>query len=93
MGVDKVRGEGARVAELVAAGLHRQCYSQVVALCEAEQQVLHGGAGRFMGLEEGHVGVLRFQARGRMGTEGRTAEVEGLHGPEGRKVIIYFKLH
>lgn len=79
--MNKVRGEGAWVAELVATGLHGQCHSQVVALCEAEQQVLHGGAGRFVGLEKGHIGVLGFQARGRVGTEGRTAEVEGLHGP------------
>ncbi len=81
MRVDKVGSEGAWVAELVAAGLHRQRHRDVVALCEAEKQVLHGGAGCFVGLEEGHIGVLGFQARGRVRTEGRTTEVEGLHGP------------
>lgn len=85
MRVDKVSGEGAWVAELVAAGLHGQRHCQVVALREAEKQVLHGGAGRFVGLEEDHISVLRFQARGRVGTEGRTTEVEGLHGPGERK--------
>lgn len=83
--VDKVRGEGAWVAELVAAGLHGQRHREVVALCEAEKQVLHGGAGRFVGLEEGHIGVLRFEARGRVGTEGRATEVKGLYGPGERK--------
>lgn len=83
--VDKVRGEGAWVAELVAAGLHRHRHGEVVALREAEKQVLHGAAGRFVGLEEGHVGVLRFQAWGRVRMDGRTTKVEGLHGPGERK--------
>lgn len=78
MGVHKVRGERARVTKLVAAGLHRQCHCQVVALREAEEQVLHGGAGRFVGLEEGHIGVLRFQAWRRVRAKGRTTKVEGL---------------
>lgn len=66
--MDKVGGEKVRVAELVAAGLDGQRHREVVALCEAEKQVLHGAAGRFVGLEEGHIGVLRFQAWGRVGT-------------------------
>lgn len=85
MRVDKVGGEGARVAELVAAGLHGQRRREVVALCEAEKQVLHGGAGRFVGLEEDHIGVLWFKAWGRVGTKGRTTDVEGSHGPRDRK--------
>lgn len=79
--VDKVRGEGVWVAELVAAGLHGQRHRDVVALSKAEEQVLHGGAGCFVGLEEGHIGVLRFQAPEGEGTEAWTAEVEGLYGP------------
>lgn len=79
-----MRGEGAWVAELVTAGLHGQRHRQVVALREAEQQVLHGGAGRFVGLEEHHIGVLRLQARGRVRAEGRATKVE-VHGPGGRK--------
>ena len=86
MRMDKVGGEGVRVAELVATGLHWQRHREVVALCEAEKQVLHGAAGRLVGLEEGHVGVLGFQVRRRVGTEGRTTEVEGLHGPGERKI-------
>lgn len=79
--MDEVRGEGPRVAELVTAGLYGQRHRQIVALCKAEQQVLHGGAGCFVGLEEDHVGVFGFQTRGRMRAESRTTEVEGLHGP------------
>lgn len=83
--MDKVGGESVRVTELVSAGLHRQRHRQVVALCEAEEQVLHGGAGRFVSLEEGHVGVLGFQARCRVGLEQRTTEIERLHDPGKRQ--------
>lgn len=64
--VDEVSGEGLRVAELVAAGLDRQRHREVVALGKAKEEVLHGGAGRLVGLEKGHVGVLRFQPGGRV---------------------------
>lgn len=91
--VDIVRGEGVRVAELMGTGLHRQRHREVVALCEAEKQVLHGRAGCFVGLEEGHIGVLRFQSRGRVGLEGGTIEVEWLHDPKEKKVVTYLKVH
>lgn len=80
-----MRGEQAWVAELVATALYGQRHCEVIALCEAEKQVLHGAAGCFVGLEEGHVGVLRFQTRGRVGTKDRTTKVEGLHGPGERE--------
>lgn len=84
MRVDKVRRKGVWVAELVGAGLHRQRHCEVVALCKAKKQVLHGGAGRFVGLEEGHIGVLRFQAMGMVGLEGGTT-VERLQDPGQRQ--------
>lgn len=84
--VDKVRGERAWVTELVAAGLHRQRHRQVVALCKAEEQVLHGGAGCFVGLEEGHIGVLGLQARSRVRTENGAAKMEGLEGPGEKRI-------
>lgn len=83
--MDIVEGESLRVTELVGAGLHRQRHRQVVALCESEEQVLHGGAGRFVSLEEGHVGVLGFQAWCRVGLERRTTKVERLHDPGERR--------
>lgn len=85
VGVDEVRGEGVWVAELVAAGLHGQRHRDVVALGEAKEQVLHGGAGRFVGLEEGDIGVLGFQAPEGEGTEAGAAEVKGLYGPGEKK--------
>lgn len=84
--MDKVRRKGVWVAELVGAGLHWQRHGEVVALCKAKKQVLHGGAGRFVGLEEGHIGVLRFQARDMVGLEGWTT-VERLHDPGQRKQL------
>lgn len=67
MRMDKVRGESVWITELVGTGLHRQCHCEVVALSKAEKEVLHGGAGCFVSLEEGNVGVLQLQARGRVG--------------------------
>ncbi len=61
-----MRGEEVWVTKLVTAGLYRQRHCEVVALCKAEKKVLHGGAGCFVGFEEGHIGVLGFQARGRV---------------------------
>lgn len=81
----KVRCERARVAKLVTAGLYGQRHRQVVALCKAEQQVLHGGASCFVGLQENHVGVFRLQARGGVRAQGWTTKVEGFHGPGGKK--------
>lgn len=48
-----------------------------------------------MGLEEGHIGVLRFQSWGRVGLEGGTIEVEWLHDPKEEKeeVVTYLKVH
>lgn len=83
--MDKVGGESVRVTELVSARLHRQRHRQVVALREAKKQVLHGGAGRFVSLEEGHIGVLGFQARCRVGLERRTTKIERLHDPGERQ--------
>lgn len=80
-----MRGKVLRVGELVAAGLHWQRHCEVVALSKTEKQVLHGGAGRFVGLEEGHIGVLQFQVRAGVQREGRTIEVEGLCDPGERK--------
>lgn len=83
--MDKVGGESLWVTELVLAGLHRQRHRQVVALRESEEQVLYGGAGRFVGLEEGHVGVFGFQAWCTVGLEQSTIKVEWLHDPGERQ--------
>lgn len=83
--MDKVGGEILRVTELVSTSLHRQRHRQVVVLCKAKKQVLHGGAGRFVSLEEGHIGVLGFQARCGVGLERRTTKIERLHDPGKRQ--------
>lgn len=56
--MDKVDAERPRVAELVVAGGDGQRHSEVVALSETEEDVLHSGAGSFMCLQEGYTGVF-----------------------------------
>lgn len=72
-----MRGESAWVAELVSASGDRESHGEVVAFGKAKQQVLHRGAGSFVGLEENNVGVLDPWASGDRGA----AEVEGLYVP------------
>lgn len=56
--MDKVDAERPRVAELVVAGGDGQRHSEVVTFGEAEEDVLHSGAGGFMRLQEGYTGVF-----------------------------------
>lgn len=75
--MDEMRGESSRVAELVPTGGNGQGHGEVVALCKSKQQVLHGGAGCFVGLEENHIGKLDPWTSGDRGA----AKVEGLYFP------------
>lgn len=76
--MNKVRGESARVAELVFAAGNGERHGEVVAFGESIQHVLHGGAGRFVGLEENQISVLDSWASGH---GGGAAKMEGLHVP------------
>lgn len=80
--VNKLGVEGTWVAELVTAGLYWQRHRQVVELPKAEQQVLHGGAGCFVGLEKDNIGVLRFVAWRGIQSD-RTIHMEALFIPKG----------
>lgn len=75
--MDEMRGESARVAELVRTHSNGKGHGEVVALGESKQQVLHGGAGRFVGLEKNHISVLDLWSLVRRGA----AKVEGLCVP------------
>lgn len=77
MWMDEMRGESARVAELVSAGRNWERHGEVVALCESKQQVLHGGTSRLVGLKENHVGVFDARTSG----HGGATKVEGLYMP------------
>lgn len=75
--MNKMRGESAWVAELVSTSRNRESHGEIVAFGEAKKQVLHGGAGSFVRLEENHIGVLDPRASG----NGGAAKVEGLYVP------------